>query len=221
MGAEEGGRAVTVYDVSVPLRSSLPTYPGEPGPELSYFKRIAEGGSANVSKVSLGSHSGTHIDAPHHFIDGGATVEQLPLEPLLGPAYVVEHTGPAHVTGAGLDALGLPGDARRLLVKTSNGRLWDGDEFRQDFIAYADDAGDWLVRNGFVLAGIDYLSIERFRAPGHPVHLALLRAGVIVLEGLDLRAVPPGRYNMACAPLKVVGAEGAPARVFLWDELPD
>jgi arylformamidase len=199
----------------------MPVYPGEPGPELDYFKRIAEGASANVSKVSLGSHCGTHIDAPHHFIDGRATVDTLPLEALIGPAYVVEHTGQGHIGAADLEAFGIPPAARRLLAKTRNGRLWDSDEFHTDFVAFGPDAGPWLVDRGFVLVGIDYLSIEGFRAESHPVHQALLEAGVVIVEGLDLRAVPPGPYTMACAPLKIVGAEGAPARVFLWDALPD
>ena len=212
---------MAAYDVTVPLRAGMPVYPGEPGPELAYFKRIGEDSSANVSKVSLGSHCGTHIDAPHHFIDGRATVESLSVEAMLGPVHVVEHAGDSHITAADLEALNLPRGARRLLAKTRNGRFWNDDEFHTDFIAFAPDAGRWLVDRGFVLVGIDYLSIEQFRSEKHEVHLALLDAGIVIVEGLDLRRVPPGRYNIACAPLKIVGAEGAPARVFLWDELPD
>ena len=211
---------MAVYDVTVTLRSGMPVYPGEPGPEVEYFKRIGEGSSANVSKVSMGSHCGTHIDAPHHFIEGRATVDALPVEAMVGPAHVVEHHGEDHITAADLEAFGLPADARRLLAKTRNGRLWADDEFRTDFIAFAPDAGQWLVDRGFLLVGIDYLSIERFHAERHEVHLALLQAGIVIAEGLDLRQVPPGHYNIACAPLKIAGAEGAPARVFLWDELP-
>lgn len=211
---------MAVYDITMTLWPGMPTYPGEPGPEIDYLKRIGDNSSANVSQVSLGSHCGTHIDAPHHFIDGRATVEELPLEALIGPAFVVEHTGDGHITAADLERSGIPADARRLLAKTRNGRFADDEEFHTDFIAFAPDAGAWLVDRGLVLVGIDYLSIEQFRSPTHEVHLALLRAGVVVLEGLDLRAVAPGRYSIACAPLKLAGAEGAPARVFLWDELP-
>ncbi|HSP55443.1 MAG TPA: cyclase family protein [Dehalococcoidia bacterium] len=211
---------MAVYDVTVTLRAGMPVYPGEPGPQVEYFKRIGEGSSANVSKVSMGSHCGTHIDAPHHFIEGRATVDALPVEALVGPVHVVEHLGEDHITAADLDAFGLPADARRLLAKTRNGRLWEDDDFRTDFIAFAPDAGQWLVDRGFLLVGIDYLSIERFHAERHEVHLALLQAGIVIAEGLDLREVPPGRYNIACAPLKIAGAEGAPARVFLWDEMP-
>lgn len=211
---------MAVYDVTVTLRPGMPAYPGEPGPELEYFKRIGRNSSANVSKVSMGSHCGTHIDAPHHFIDGRATVDALPLDALLGAAHVVEHGGEGHITAADLEAFGLPRDARRLLAKTRNGRFWEDDEFHMDFIGFAPDAGRWLVDRSFVLVGIDYLSIEQFRSEKHEVHLELLEAGVVIVEGLDLRRVSPGRYSMACAPLKLAGAEGAPARVFLWDELP-
>ena len=211
---------MAVYDVTVPLRTGMPVYPGEPGPQVEYFKRIGRNSSANVSKVSMGSHCGTHIDAPHHFIEGHATVEGLSLDALLGPAYVVNHSGDGHISAADLEGFGLPRDARRLLAKTQNGRFWEDDEFHTDFIGFAPDAGGWLVERGFVLVGIDYLSIEQFRSENHEVHLALLGAGIVIVEGLDLRAVSPGRYNMACAPLKMAGAEGAPARVFLWDDLP-
>lgn len=212
---------MAVYDVTLPLRTGMPTYPGEPAPELEYFKRIGEDSLANVSKVSLGSHCGTHIDAPHHFIDGRATVESLSVEALLGPVHVIEYAGDSHITAADLEAFGLPRGARRLLAKTKNGRFLDDNEFHTDFIAFTPNAGRWLVDRRFVLVGIDYLSIEQFRSEKHEVHLALLEAGIVIVEGLDLRRVPPGRYNIACAPLKVTGAEGAPARVFLWDELPD
>ena len=212
---------MAVYDVTMTLWPGMPVYPGEPGPDIAYLKRIGPGASANVSQVSMGSHCGTHVDAPHHFIDGRATVEELPLKALLGSAYVVEHTGEDHITAADLEGFGLPPDARRLLARTRNGRFAEDEEFHPEFIAFAPDAGRWLLDRGFVLVGIDYLSIEQFRSPGHGVHLALLGAGVVIVEGLDLRGVAPGRYNMACAPLKMAGAEGAPARVFLWDELPD
>ncbi|HEU4760241.1 MAG TPA: cyclase family protein [Dehalococcoidia bacterium] len=211
---------MAVYDISVPLAPGMVTYAGEPGPHLDFHSLISRGDSANVSALSLGSHTGTHVDAPRHFLDGAATVEAFPLEALVGPAHVIEHAGPGHVTAADLAAAALPDDTRRLLVKTTNGRFWDDDEFHTDFIGLASDAAPWLVERGYLLVGIDYLSIERFHAPGHPVHKTLLGAGVVILEGLDLRRVAAGRYFLVCAPLKLVGAEGAPARVFLLDEAP-
>ncbi len=208
---------MTLYDVSVPIRAGMVTYAGEPGPELEFTSRISAGAEVNLSALSLGSHTGTHVDAPHHFLDGRATVDQIPLDALCGPAYVLEYTGQEHIAAASLEAAGIPGDTPRLLLKTPNGGFWDDSEFHTDFIALTEDAARWLVERRFCLVGIDYLSIERFRAPGHPVHKLLLGAGIVVVEGLDLRRVRQGRYHMVCAPLNVAGAEGAPARVFLWD----
>jgi arylformamidase len=208
---------VAIYDVSVPLRLGMPTYAGEPGPELQYLKQIARGDSANVTALSLGSHTGTHVDAPHHFLDGRSTVEEMPLESLVGTAQVVELTEQRHITAADLEAAGIPAASRRLLLKTPNSAFWDHDDFHTDFVGLTGDAALWLVDHGFFLIGIDYLSIEQFRSPTHEVHKTLLEAGVIILEGLDLMHVPPGAYTLVCAPLKVVGADGAPARVFLWD----
>lgn len=211
---------MAVYDVSVPLRPDMPTYVGEPGPRLDFHSLIARGNSANVSALSLGSHTGTHVDAPHHFLDGAPTVEALPLDAMVGPAHVVEYSGDGHLTAADLEAAGLPDDARRLLLKTGNGRFWDDDAFHTDFIGLAADAARWLLGRGIRLVGIDYLSIEQFRSPTHEVHKTLLEAGVVIVEGLDLRQVAPGPYFLVCAPLRVVGADGAPARVFLLDRSP-
>ncbi len=208
---------MAIYDISVPLRPGMPTYAGEPEPSLEFLKLIKRGDSANVSALSLGSHTGTHVDAPHHFLDGESTVERMPLEALVGPAQVVEFAEPRHIGAEDLTVAGIPPETRRLLLKTTNGRFWDDDEFHTDFVGLTGDAARWLVERGFVLVGIDYLSIEQFRSPAHEVHKALLRAGIVIVEGLDLRAVPSGVYTMVCAPLKVAGADGAPARVFLWD----
>ncbi len=211
---------MAIYDVSVPLRPGMVTYAGEPGPRLDFHSLLARGDSANVSALSLGSHTGTHVDAPHHFLDGAATVEAMPPEALVGPARVIEYAGAGHITAADLEAAALPDGVRRLLIKTANGRFWEDDTFHADFIGLAPDAAPWLAERRFLLVGIDYLSIEQFRSPTHAVHKALLGAGVVILEGLDLRKVPPGQYFLVCAPLKVVGADGAPARVFLLDGAP-
>jgi len=195
----------------------MPTYAGEPGPRLDYLKQIARGDSANVTALSLGSHTGTHVDAPHHFLDGRSTVEAMPADVLIGPAQVVELTEQRPIAATDLRTAGISRGTTRVLLKTPNSRFWDDDEFHTDFIGLIGDAARWLVERGLVLVGIDYLSIEQFRSPAHEVHKTLLEAGVIIVEGLDLRHVPAGAYTMVCAPLKVVGADGAPARVFLWD----
>jgi arylformamidase len=195
----------------------MPTYDGEPGPKLEHLKRIAEGDSANVTALSLGSHTGTHVDAPHHFLDGRSTVDAMPLEAIVGSAQVIELTENRHITAADLEAAAIPDRTTRLLLKTPNSHFWNDDDFHTDFVGLTGDAAEWLVARNYVLVGIDYLSIERFGSPDHEVHKTLLAANIVIVEGLDLRAVPAGEYTIACAPLKVVGADGAPARVFLWN----
>ena len=209
-----------VYDISVPLRPDMPTYEGEPGPRLEFRKLLSKGDSSTVSVLSLGSHTGTHVDAPSHFLDGAHGVEELPLDALVGSAYVAEFSGSTHITAADLDSMAIPADCQRLLFKTRNSDTWDDPEFHRDFIALASDAASKLVELGIRLVGIDYLSIERFRARPHEVHETLLAGGVVILEGADLRSVSAGSYLLVCAPLNVVGAEGAPARAFLIDQSP-
>ncbi len=209
-----------VYDISVPLRPDMPTYEGEPGPSLEFLKLLSKGDSATVSVLSLGSHTGTHVDAPSHFLDGGPGVEELSLDALVGPAYVAEFSGNTHITAADLDLMAIPADCQRLLFKTRNSDTWDDPEFHRDFIALAPDAATKLAGASIRLVGIDYLSIERFRASPHEVHQTLLASGAVILEGVDLRRVTPGSYFLVCAPLNVVGAEGAPARAFLIDQNP-
>jgi arylformamidase len=205
-----------IYDITVPLRPGMATYAGtEPGPKLNFHSLISRGDSANVSELSLGSHTGTHVDAPDHFLANGVTVEQMPVDYLVGPAVVVDFPGTSHITAGDLDAAAIPEGTTRLLAKTKNAGFWESDAFREDFIGFAEDAGPWLAARGIVLVGIDYMSIERFRSPTHAVHLALLEEGIVIVEGLELREVPPGEYFIVCAPLPVIGADGAPARVFL------
>src|SRR3990170_3136787 len=207
-----------VHDISVPLRPDMPTYAGEPGPKLEFRKLLSKGDSATVSVLSLGSHTGTHGDAPSHFLDGAPAIDSLRPDALVGPAYVAEFRGESHITAADLESMSIPADCERVLFKTSNARFWEESEFHTEFIALAPDAGRALAEQGMKLVGIDYLSIERFRASPHEVHETLLASGVVILEGLDLRRVEAGDYYLVCAPLKVVGAEGAPARAFLIDE---
>jgi len=176
-----------------------------------------EGAQSNVSYLELGVHSGTHIDAPHHFLNDGRTVDQLPLDLLIGPCYVVQLAGEIESISAGvLQGLTLPPDATRLLFRTSNSHLWEQGKcsFVEEFVAISAEAAQWLVGRGIRLVGVDYLSVAPF-GESIPTHTILLEAGVIVLEGLDLSAVPPGSYDLVCLPLKLLGAEGAPARAVL------
>jgi arylformamidase len=208
-----------IYDLSVTLRPGMPTYDGEPGPELSPLKTL-EADGANVSTLSQGVHSGTHVDAPIHFIPGGFGIDAYPLDSLVGPCDVVEIHPQAHIGVADLEAAGLPVDAERVIFKTPNSELWADSRFHRDFIALDPEAARWLIDRGLRLVGIDYLSIDPYDSDEKTAHLHLLGAGVVVVEGLDLRGVPPGRYTVACLPIKLEGADGAPARVVLYDTFP-
>lgn len=203
-----------LLDITVPIRDGMFVYDGDPTVTLTRVKSIEGGEVANISRLDFGVHSGTHIDAPLHFIDGGPSAEQLPLEPLLGPAYVVDATGVADGLDAdALRALELPDGAERLLFKTPNSRLWERDTFSHDFVHLTGSGAQYLLDRGVKLVGLDYLSV------GDPdAHRVLLGGGVVAMEGLDLRAVEPGPYRLICLPLKIVGSDGAPARAVLVKE---
>lgn len=227
------------YDISLPIHPGMATWPSDPAPELRHLAELRRGDAANVSWVGLGVHAGTHVDAPAHFLAGGATVDALALGDLVGPCTVAHVPGTALVTAANLEALALPVGTCRLLLRTDNSRArpMDGpagnapagagpgggtpghpasETFRRDFCALAEDAARWIVARGIRLVGMDYLSVEAYCPGGdHAVHRTLLQAGVVVLEGLDLGAVPPGEYTLVCLPLRLAGLEGAPARAIL------
>lgn len=205
-----------IHDVTASLREDLPTWPGEEGFQRRPVKDLAKGDRSTVSHLSLGAHTGTHVDAPVHFIEGGGGIDAIAVEALVGPAVVA---GLDHVERTiGGDDLedSVPAGTQRLLVKTRNSGWSAGDtEFREDFVALDPSAAEWCVARGVRLVGIDYLSIEPYGSSGHPVHRALLQAGVVILEGLDLSGVQPGTYTVAALPLLVPGGDGAPARVVL------
>lgn len=203
-----------LIDVTVPLDAHLPVYPGNSPFVLEPIKRIARGDSSNVSTLHMSAHSGTHVDAPRHFFDAGPGTEALPLELLVGRTRVIEV---ASRLGVGPDDLArhdLSQDVR-LLIKTHNSQLWSSRDFHPDYVGVTEGGARYLVDHGVKVIGVDYLSVEQFKKPGAPAHHVLLGAGAIVIEGLDLRDVEPGVYEMFCLPLRVVDADGAPARVVL------
>lgn len=211
-----------LVDISLPISAELPVWPGDPAISIEPAKRIARGDAANVSLLALGNHTGTHVDPPSHFIEGGKSIDELDPVALVGPAWVVELPDAGGEIGAAeLDSAGIPSEADRLLVKTPNsGTLGPGKRFREDFACLSVEAAGWCVGRRLWLVGIDYLSIERPDAPKeHPVHRTLLSAGVVIVEGLDLSRVPAGACELMCLPLLVAGGDGAPARAFV--KLPD
>ena len=201
-------------DVSVPLKTGMPAFPGNPDFELHAVKRIAEGGSSNVSRLVLGTHTGTHVDAPRHFFDNAATVDALALDLLIGRTRVVEIAKRGGITRDDLAAANLREDLR-VLLKTPNSAFWNEPAFRQDFTYLDESAASYLVEQGVKVIGIDYLSVEQFKKPGAPAHRALLSRNAIIIEGLNLSDAAPGMYEMYCLPLPVTGGDGAPARVVL------
>ena len=203
-----------LIDVSVPLDAALPTYPHNTPFTLEAIKRLARGDSSNVSTLHMSAHCGTHVDAPQHFFDDGAGAEALPLEILCGRARVIEVTSRKPVAAEDFERLNLSEDIR-LLIKTHNSRLWGDPTFHADYIGVSESGARHLVEHGVKLVGVDYLSIEPHGTPGHPAHHILLGGGTIVIEGLNLRDVEPGVYEMYCLPLPIVGSDGAPARVVL------
>lgn len=206
-----------IYDITLPITPSMPVWPGDPQVVLERVASIDAGAHANVSHLKTGVHAGTHVDAPHHFLNDHRTVENLQLEALIGPALVVQIPEErTTVAAADLEAAAIPVGVERLLLKTRNSAFWRAgqNDFRPDFVGVTADGAEWLVRRGIRLVGVDYLSVAPYKQSA-PTHEILLRAGVVIVEGLDLSVVPPGRYNLYCLPLKLVGSDGAPARAVL------
>jgi arylformamidase len=203
-------------DISVPIDGDLPVWPGSPGAQVTVRARISDGSDANVSEIRLELHTGTHIDAPLHFVDDGADVEATGIDALVGPAIVAEVLGEGAIDRDAMASLAIPEGTSRLLLRTSNSLrgLMRSPEFRTDAAALTADAAAWVVEQGIGLIGIDYLSIQQ-PSDGPETHQALLRAGVVILEGVDLRAVTPGPYDLVCLPVRLTGTEAAPARAIL------
>jgi arylformamidase len=204
--------SVKIFDISVPIRDGMLHYAGNPPVHVTRVESISAGDPTNVSELDLGAHSATHVDAPVHFLAGGAGTESLPLEILIGPAEVVDAT----VATSALDLATVrtlelpPRGSERILFKTRNSQLWSRNDFTRDFVRLDGEAAALLLERGVKLLGIDYLSIGDAEA-----HRTLLSAGVVCIEGLDLREIEPGSYELICLPLKLVGLDGAPARAVL------
>lgn len=213
-----------IYDVSVPLSADTPTYPGDPGINISQSQSLANGDPANVSVIHFGAHSGTHVDAPAHFIAGAGRVNSLPLETLIGRAQVIE-VPPAidTITSEFITRYCNTGETR-YLFKTRNSSFWENaSDFRSDYTSLDAGAARELVRMGVKLVGIDYLSIEKFGAETFETHHTLLSEAIVIIEGLNLSQISAGIYELICLPLRIAGGsgDGAPARVVLRTIEPD
>ena len=205
-----------IYDISIPVIAGGIVYPGNPPIEIEAQQALSRGDGANVSVLSFGSHTATHVDAAKHFFDDGQPVDELPLETLVGPCIVIEFDDDVMSVGrAELQRHDLHA-TKRVLLKTRNSRVLQKQaEFVKDYTYVAPDGAEYLVELGIELVGVDYLSVEQFKSGHHRTHRTLLGAKVVIVEGLALAGVPPGKYQLACLPLKLRGLDGAPARAIL------
>jgi len=205
-----------IYDVSVPISNTMPVWPGDPPVQLLAKSHESRDKTHIVSltAITMGSHTGTHIDAPFHMIKSGKRLNEFPLDTLVGKARVFEIPGVRSIGPVHLERLDWKG-VERVLFKTDNSRHWQDGKFFEEFVYLEPDGAGFLVDRGMRVVGIDYLSIDKFRSAAHPSHFALLTKNVLILEGLNLNAVTAGEYTLYALPLNLQNADGAPARVIL------
>lgn len=205
----------TIYDVSLPIVSGGLVYPGNPEISITPQQEISKGASSNVSLLTLGSHTGTHVDAQKHIIDGGLAIDALPLDVLMGPALLIAFPDDVMAVGEKeLRAHDLTGQ-QRVLIRTRNSGFIRKRDFTRDFTYVAPDGAMYLASLGVKLVGCDYLSVEQFHSGHHMTHRTLLGRNIVIVEGLDLSVPPPGTYDLRVLPLRLAGLDGAPARAVL------
>jgi arylformamidase len=205
-------------DISLPIGPDLLTWPGNPAAEVTPHQRIAAGDGSNVSELRIGTHSGTHVDPPRHFVEGAGGVDRLPLDVLIGDCLVVDARGRVGELGAAdMDELAIPAGATRVLLRTDNSELWGRMPvaFPDEYVCLSPEAARWVVSRGIRLIGVDFLGVERKGSPGHPTHVELLSNDVVIVEGLDLGNAEPGAYRLTVLPLRIVDGDGGPARAVL------
>lgn len=208
---------MTIFDISLPISAKMTIWPGNDPVVVSMTRSINAGDHLNMSALAMPVHTGTHVDAPDHFLNNGQGVDTLPLEILTGPCYVTQLPDDVdEISAEVLERVPIGEGTTRLLFGTRNSRFWARREyeFQKDYVAVTGDGAEWLVAHGIQLVGIDYISVAPFEDP-IPAHAALLKAGVIIVEGLNLAEIPRGFYELYCLPLNITGADGAPARVIL------
>lgn len=204
-----------LIDITPPIRNAMPVYPGNPGVSVRTVRDVREGAHSTLSEVTMGTHTGTHVDAPGHFIGGASLLEQMPLEALVGPARVLGIAADKEISAEELEAFGIQ-QGERVLLRTRNSEtLWSLDEFSPEYVYLSTEAAQYLAEVRPACVGVDYLSVGGFHANGTEVHTALLGAEILLIEGLDLSAAEPGDYELLCLPLSIAGVEAAPARAVL------
>lgn len=205
-----------IYDITLTISPDLVVWPKDPPIELYRVSKIEDGADSNVSRVNMSVHTGTHIDAPSHFVEGGGTVENIPIDLLTGRCYVLHLPDVDVITREMVENSPIPPRTKRVLFRTRNSELWTSNptEFKKDYVALAPEAAEYMIGRGVKLVGVDYLSVAPFDDLV-PTHKTLLSSGIVIVEGLNLSEVSQGRYTLYCLPLKLGGADGAPARAIL------
>jgi arylformamidase len=202
-------------DVSVSLHSGMVHWPDNPPVRIERTLSIDHGDAANVSEISMGAHTGTHMDGPIHFVREGKGLDEMPLTATIGRARVIEIQDPESIKPDELDLHGLQ-RGERVLFKTQNSaHHWPSEDFDEDFVYVSQEAARYLAELGIQTVGVDYLSVGGFRKDAEETHQALLEAGIWVIEGLDLSELEPGEYELICLPVKIERSDGAPARAIL------
>jgi arylformamidase len=205
-----------LYDVTVPITNTMAVWPGDPPVQLMRTSHLSKdkSHSVQVTAITMGSHTGTHFDAPFHMIDGGKKLNEFSLDTLVGNATVFEIPGVRSISRSDLQQFQWNG-VERVLFKTDNSNHWEDGKFYEQFVYLQPDGAEFLVQCGVQLIGIDYLSIDNFHSDAHPAHLILLRKNILLLEGLNLKNISPGEYTICALPLNLQNADGGPARVIL------
>jgi arylformamidase len=207
-----------LIDISLAIGPDLLTWPGDPAVEVVPRLELAEGDPANVSELRIGTHTGTHVDPPVHFVPGAAGIDRVPLDTLVGDAVVADARGLKGPMGpAELEKLSIPEGIKRVLIRSDNSDLWRHlpTEFPDGYVCLHPEGARWIVDRGIELIGVDFLSVEEKGTPGHPTHHVLLENDVVIVEGLDLGDVEPGPYRLVVLPLRIVDGDGGPARAIL------
>lgn len=202
-------------DISVTLKSGMVHWPRDPAIQIKRVRNIDQGDHCNVSHISIGSHTGTHMDAPLHFLRKGKGLDQMPIDATIGPARVIEIKDKESIKAEELKSHGIR-SGERILFKTINSRYWKSNAFRKDFVYIARDAARYLAQQKVRAVGIDYLSVGGFYKDSLETHQALLKAGIWIIEGLNLLKVKAGRYDLVCLPLRIFNSDGAPARAVIY-----
>lgn len=202
-------------DISAPLRNGMVHWPGDPAFHIERADDQDKGDVATVSRMTLGVHTGTHMDAPLHFIRGARSIDTIPLDAVVGKARVIPISDSHSIKPADLAAQNIAAGERILFKTINSDRAWKTDAFDENFVFISQDAARYLAEAGVRTVGVDYLSVGGYREDGPETHHALLGAGIWIIEGLNLGGVEPGEYELVCLPLRLMGAEGSPARAIL------